>query len=213
MMTDRSATLRAFFARYVTERGGVRDPRIEQAFAAVPRESYAGPAPWSVLIVRPWSSGHTGPSYIQTPDDDPAYLYQDVLIALDSARGINIGEPGLHAHCVDALAVAENEAVLHVGAAAVTTPRFLPIWSGRAATSTRSRSTLTWRLAPRITSGNFRGCRCKRVPGSPKICPRWMRFMSTPGSPSQAGRGSMPCGRGAGCCSRCSPKMVSRACC
>ncbi len=113
---DRSAKLRAFFARYVAERGGARDPRIERAFAAVPREPFAGPAPWSVFPVGPWSVWPPGPSYIQTPDDDPAFLYQDVLVALDPARGINIGEPSLHAHCLDALAVREGGAVLHVGA-------------------------------------------------------------------------------------------------
>lgn len=107
-MEDRSAKLRAFFARFVAEHGGASDPRIEQAFAAVPREPFAGPAPWSILAA--------GPGYIRTPDDDPAYLYQDVLVALDPARGINIGEPSLHARCLDALALREGEAVLHVGA-------------------------------------------------------------------------------------------------
>jgi protein-L-isoaspartate(D-aspartate) O-methyltransferase len=113
---DRSAKLRAFFARFVAGRGGARDPRTERAFAAVPRETFAGPGPWSVLPVGPWCVWSPGPSYIQTPDDDPAFLYQDVLVALDAARGINIGEPGLHAHCLDALAVREGESVLHVGA-------------------------------------------------------------------------------------------------
>jgi protein-L-isoaspartate(D-aspartate) O-methyltransferase len=110
---DRSARLRAFFARYVTRRAGVRDPRIERAFAAVPREPFAGPPPWSILPLGPWSGG---PGYLRTPDDDPAFLYQDVLIALDPERGINIGEPSLHARCLDALELQEGEAVLHVGA-------------------------------------------------------------------------------------------------
>ena len=115
-MEDRSAKLRSFFARYVAARGGADDPRIEAAFAAVPREPFAGPAPWSVLPVGRWCVPPSGPSYIRTPDDDPAFLYQDALVALDPARGINIGEPSLHARCLDALAVREGEAVLHVGA-------------------------------------------------------------------------------------------------
>lgn len=110
---DRSARLRAFFARYVTGRAGVRDPRIERAFAAVPREPFAGPPPWSILPLGPWSGGS---GYLRTPDDDPAFLYQDVLVALDPERGINIGEPSLHARCLDALELQEGEAVLHVGA-------------------------------------------------------------------------------------------------
>jgi len=100
----------------VAGRGGARDPRIEQAFAAVPREPYAGPAPWSVLMVGAWATARSDFKYLQTPDDDPAFLYQDVLIALDPARGLNIGEPSLHARCLDALEVGEGEAVLHVGA-------------------------------------------------------------------------------------------------
>ena len=106
---DGSARLRAFFARLIAARGGAKDPRIEQAFAAVPREPFAGPAPWQV--------GVPG-GYIPTPDDDPAYLYQDTLIALDATRGINIGEPSLHARCLEALVLRDGERVLHVGAGA-----------------------------------------------------------------------------------------------
>lgn len=105
---DRSAKLRAFFAQYVAAQGGAHDPRIEQAFAAVPREPFAGPGPWSI---RASSSG-----YAQTPDDDPAFLYQDTLVALDASRGINIGQPSLHARCLDALDLPEGAAVLQVGA-------------------------------------------------------------------------------------------------
>lgn len=57
-----------------------------------------------------------GPTYVRTPDDDPGFLYQDVLIALDPDRGINIGEPSLHAHCLDALVPRRGETVLQVGA-------------------------------------------------------------------------------------------------
>ncbi|HWK48143.1 MAG TPA: rRNA adenine N-6-methyltransferase family protein [Stellaceae bacterium] len=104
---DRSAKLRAFFAQYVAKGGHAQDPRIEAAFAAVPREPFAGPAPWSV-----------GADYVLTPDDDPAFLYQDTLIALDAEKGINIGQPSLHARCLDALSLRAGEDVLHVGAGA-----------------------------------------------------------------------------------------------
>lgn len=52
-MTDRVAQLRAFYARFVASIGSARDPRIEHAFAAVPREPFAGPGPWSVLAFGP----------------------------------------------------------------------------------------------------------------------------------------------------------------
>jgi protein-L-isoaspartate(D-aspartate) O-methyltransferase len=112
----RSSKLRAFYARFVTGRGAAADPRIEQAFAAVPREPFAGPPPWFVLSFAPGSIHRRPRQYLETPDDDPAFLYQDTLIALDPARGINIGEPSLHARCLDALSVRPGAKVLHIGA-------------------------------------------------------------------------------------------------
>lgn len=109
-MIDRSTKLRQFFARYVTMRGRAANPRIEAAFASVPREPFAGPGPWMICI--------PGAGYLPTPDDDPAYLYQDTLVGLAPERGINIGEPTLHASCLSALALREGETVLHVGAGA-----------------------------------------------------------------------------------------------
>lgn len=106
-MSDRPTRLRQFFARLICARAGA-GPRIEAAFAAVPREIFAGPPPWSI------SAGAGG--YVVTPDGDPAYLYQDALVALDPARGINIGEPGLHARCLAALDPQPGETVLQVGA-------------------------------------------------------------------------------------------------
>ena len=111
-----TAKARAFFARYVATRGAARDPRIEEAFSTIPREPFVGPGPWLVAASGPWQDRSRGPRYVQTPDDDPTFLYQDVLIALDSERGINIGEPSLHAHCLDALAPRPGETILHVGA-------------------------------------------------------------------------------------------------
>ncbi|RYY06106.1 MAG: methyltransferase, partial [Alphaproteobacteria bacterium] len=99
----------------VAHRGNARDPRIRAAFARVPREPFAGPGPWSVVG---GGSAANGSGYIQTPSDDPAFLYQDTLIALDAGRGINIGEPSLHARCLDALTLQPGERVLHVGAGA-----------------------------------------------------------------------------------------------
>ena len=110
MEAERSAKLRAFFARYISAKGEVRDARVERAFAAVAREPFAGPGPWHIV------AGKSG--YVVTPDDAPAFLYQDTLIALDPTRGINIGEPSLHARCLDAVALREGETVLHVGAGA-----------------------------------------------------------------------------------------------
>lgn len=106
--SDRSATLRSFYADYVCTKGDAKDARISQAFAAVPREAFAGVGPWSVHV--------PGRGQIMTPTDDIAFLYQDTLIAIDAAKGINIGEPSLHARCLGALRIRPGEAILHVGA-------------------------------------------------------------------------------------------------
>jgi protein-L-isoaspartate(D-aspartate) O-methyltransferase len=106
-MEDRSSNFREFFARCVTARARARDPRIEEAFAVVRREPFAGPGPWSISI--------PGVGYTKTPTDDLAFIYQDTLVALDAARGINIGQPSGHARWLDALGLHEGEAVLQVG--------------------------------------------------------------------------------------------------
>lgn len=106
-MNDRSANLRQFFARYVAAQGGARDPRLQEAFAAVRRETFVGPGPWSICL--------PGFGYVTTPDDDPAFLYQDTLVALDAARGVNIGQPSAHARWLDALGLRESETVVQVG--------------------------------------------------------------------------------------------------
>jgi protein-L-isoaspartate(D-aspartate) O-methyltransferase len=56
-----------------------------------------------------------GDGYVRTPDDDPAFIYQNALVALESQRGISIGQPGAHALWLDALALKEGETVLQVG--------------------------------------------------------------------------------------------------
>ena len=86
-MEDRSAKYRAFYAQLICAAAKATDPRIEQAFRTVRREPFAGPGPWSISL-----GGHP---YVVTPDDDCAFLYQNTLLALDPARGLNIGMPEL----------------------------------------------------------------------------------------------------------------------
>jgi protein-L-isoaspartate(D-aspartate) O-methyltransferase len=107
-MEDRSQKYRNFFASLVAGPSRERNPAIERAFASVKRETFAGPGPWSIMMA--------GSSYVKTPDDDPAFLYQDTLLALDPERGLNIGVPSAHALWLDAVDVKEGETVLQVGA-------------------------------------------------------------------------------------------------
>jgi protein-L-isoaspartate(D-aspartate) O-methyltransferase len=106
-MAAEIAKRRQAYAAEITRR--VSDPRIEAAFAAVPREDFAGPPPWRV---------GSGGLFGQTSNNDPARLYDDVLVAIDASRGINNGQPSLHAQSIDALRVKEGETIVQIGAGA-----------------------------------------------------------------------------------------------
>ena len=108
-MADRLAKRRRAYAAEITRRAGVSDPRIEAAFAAVPREDFAGPPPWRI-----GSGGFFG----LASSDDPSRLYEDVLVAIDVERGINNGQPSLHAQSLDALGLKDGETVVQIGAGA-----------------------------------------------------------------------------------------------
>ena len=100
------AEAKAGYARLIARTPGVDDPRVCQAFAAVPRERYVGPGPWKALREE---------GYVESPDADPAFLYDDVVIALLPEKRINNGQPTLHARCLSAARVRAGERVLHIG--------------------------------------------------------------------------------------------------
>ena len=108
-MADPIAKRRQAYAAEITRRAGVSDPRIEAAFAAVPREDFAGPPPWRI---------GSGGLFGLASSDDPTRLYEDVLVAIDVERGINNGQPSLHAQSIDALGLKEGETVVQIGAGA-----------------------------------------------------------------------------------------------
>jgi protein-L-isoaspartate(D-aspartate) O-methyltransferase len=108
-VADRLAKRRHAYAAEITRRAGVSDPRIEAAFAAVPRENFVGNPPWRV---------GSGGLFGLTSSDDPVRLYEDVLVAIDPERGVNNGQPSLHAQSIDALGLKEGETILQIGAGA-----------------------------------------------------------------------------------------------
>jgi protein-L-isoaspartate(D-aspartate) O-methyltransferase len=101
------AEIRSIFARLMAAASGSADPRLERAFELVPREAFMGPGPWRIGIYQ---------KYLETPDADPAYLYQNVLVALDADKGINNGEPFLHAIWIGAVSPKAGDTVCHIGA-------------------------------------------------------------------------------------------------
>ena len=108
-MTDRIARRRRAYAAEIARRAGISDPRIEAAFAAVPREDFAGFPPWRI---------GSGGLFGQSSSSDPARLYEDVLIAIDAERGINNGQPSLHAQSIAALELKAGDTVVQIGAGA-----------------------------------------------------------------------------------------------
>ena len=104
---ERLEAHRAFFATLITTTAGVPNGRLKAAFAATPRERFLGPGPWKIF---------TAGGYIDTPTDDPAFLYQDVTVALSEAGKINNGQPVLHAVALATLDPQEGETALHIGA-------------------------------------------------------------------------------------------------
>ena len=108
-MSASLAVFRAFYAHRLAAMAGAPaiEDRLSQAFEAVPRESFLEKGPWKVF---------TGSRYIVTPSDDPALLYQDIIVALSEDGPLNNGQPSLHAVCLGNVNPASGECVLHIGA-------------------------------------------------------------------------------------------------
>jgi len=100
--------VRRAYAKHVLANADVDDADVEAAFAAVRREDFLGSGPWPMMR---WNG-----SYKTTPSDDPVYLYQDVLFGIIPERGLNNGQPWLHAMLIAAAAPRPGEHVVHIGA-------------------------------------------------------------------------------------------------
>ena len=82
------------------------DPRLKHIFYQVPREAFLPPGPWKLLV-----DGR----FIETPSSNPVHVYQNFAIALDVRKGINNGEPHLHAQWIGAVAPQPGETVTQIG--------------------------------------------------------------------------------------------------
>ncbi len=100
---------RRSFAEELCRVNRISSAAICAAFAAVPRERFAGPGPWIIQSNRTsWF----------TEDSDPRRLYRDALIVLDEAKHLNNGQPSLWAVHLDLLRVRQGDRVLHLGCGA-----------------------------------------------------------------------------------------------
>ncbi|WP_117194208.1 protein-L-isoaspartate O-methyltransferase family protein [Rhizobium terrae] len=108
MAFEDEAPHRQLYARQILAKAGVaQDDRLLAAFAKVSREKFIGPPPWVYSDFQ---------GYRSLASEDPRVLYQDILVGLDTARGVNNGMPSLHAGALHALGVREGETVAHLGA-------------------------------------------------------------------------------------------------
>ena len=101
------AECRRRYAAAICRIAGTPHPRVEEAFATVPRENYLVPPPWTIF-----SPG----GFIERHTCEPADLYEDVLVVLDAPRGINNGQPSLHAAWLAAVDPQPGHTALHIGA-------------------------------------------------------------------------------------------------
>jgi len=105
-----SVALRRAYADEITARAGcAASSPVVDAFAAVPREDFLGPPPWTVF-------GRLGR---EAADPDHLDLvYQDQLIQLDEVKGINTGQPSLWAKVFEEADSGPGQKVLQIGAGA-----------------------------------------------------------------------------------------------
>ena len=109
-MSDDLSAVRARYARAVmkwADQAGLVAPRVEAAFAAIPREAYLPPPPWHIFSPGRWME--------EEETSDPARLLADVLVVLDRPKGINNGQPSLHAAWIAGIDPQPGEAVVQIG--------------------------------------------------------------------------------------------------
>ena len=108
MTMDRVEAHRLFFAKLIAANACIAPgSEIEAALASIPREQFVGPPPWKIF---------TRSGYVESAADDPALLYQDLVVSLGGEGPFNNGQPTLHAFCLAAMELKKGDRVVHVGA-------------------------------------------------------------------------------------------------
>jgi protein-L-isoaspartate(D-aspartate) O-methyltransferase len=106
-----SPDIRHRYAEEIRTGAKVSSAALLEAFARVPREEFVGPGPWKIL-----SRPAPGQKQLQIDEvADPAELYRDVAVLLDSSRNLTHGNPGTLAPWLDALNLFQGKSVFHLG--------------------------------------------------------------------------------------------------
>jgi protein-L-isoaspartate(D-aspartate) O-methyltransferase len=107
------ALRRRFFAEEIEAVAKLRSAGLVEALAAVPREQFLPPGPWTVV-----AEGDLGQRSMQTrltADADPSRVTHNIAVAIDPARQLFNGQPATIGAWIDALDIAPGARVLHVG--------------------------------------------------------------------------------------------------
>ncbi|MDP1700683.1 MAG: SAM-dependent methyltransferase [Aestuariivirga sp.] len=99
-------SIRRAYAKDMARVSASPDPRLEDVFYRVHREDFLPPGPWKLLV-----EGR----YVETPDANPRHVYRNSAIALDAGKGINNGEPFLHAMWIGAVLPQAGEDITQIG--------------------------------------------------------------------------------------------------
>jgi protein-L-isoaspartate(D-aspartate) O-methyltransferase len=105
---------RRFFAEEIEAVARLRSAALVDALAAVPRERFLPPGPWTVLSEAD-VTGMAPAKTRLTPDADPARVYHNIGVAIDPGRRLFNGQPATIGAWIDALELEPGRRVLHVG--------------------------------------------------------------------------------------------------
>src|SRR5262245_19328143 len=105
---------RRFFAEEIEAVARLRTPGLVAALAAVPRERFLPPGPWTILA-NPDFMATDSMRTTTTPDSDPRRVYHNVVVAIDPARQLFNGQPSTLTSWIDALVLVPGARVVHVG--------------------------------------------------------------------------------------------------
>jgi len=101
---------RRYFAEEIQIVSNLQSAAVVEALATIPRERFLPPGPWTI---RGEADFQQPPR--QTPDADPRHVYHNVAVAIDPARTLFNGAPGLLAMAIDTLQLAPGRRALHLG--------------------------------------------------------------------------------------------------
>jgi len=108
--SDDLVAQRKWYAEELRWSAMLESKRLIAALSTVPREQFLGCGPWLIRGPMQFKRGYT-----QTNDSNPRHLCHDVLVAIDSKRNLNNGQPSFLAGLIQLLNLRVGQTVYHVG--------------------------------------------------------------------------------------------------